>query len=90
MKYFIRAKRIRLPLPTQPDYRIGSIYSDESVARIDRDYEWLECDGRSLERQQYPDLFEIIGTAFGRGDGQTTFNLPTIHLFEQAVKGQIA
>jgi microcystin-dependent protein len=36
---------------------------------------WLICDGRSLSRTEYADLFSVIGTAFGSASG-TTFNLP--------------
>lgn len=36
---------------------------------------WLICDGRSLSRTEYSDLFNIIGTSFGSLSG-TTFNLP--------------
>lgn len=38
-------------------------------------YGWLKCDGRSLSRTIYPDLFAIIGTTFGSTDGNS-FNLP--------------
>ena len=37
---------------------------------------WLICDGRELDRKEYAELFAIIGTSFGAGDGKTTFNLP--------------
>jgi microcystin-dependent protein len=37
---------------------------------------WLLCDGRSISRTEYSDLFEAIGTAFGVGNGSTTFNIP--------------
>jgi hypothetical protein len=37
---------------------------------------WLYCDGRELDRRDYPDLFAVIGTLHGSGDGTTTFNLP--------------
>lgn len=37
---------------------------------------WFKCDGRAVSRQEYADLFNIIGTSFGVGDGSTTFNLP--------------
>ena len=41
------------------------------------DYEgWLLCDGRAISRETYAELFNIIGTQFGVGDGSTTFNLP--------------
>jgi len=37
---------------------------------------WLKCDGRAVSRQSFADLFEVIGTSFGAGNGTTTFNLP--------------
>lgn len=37
---------------------------------------WLLCDGTAVSRSQYPDLFRVIGTQYGAGDGSTTFNLP--------------
>jgi hypothetical protein len=36
----------------------------------------LFCDGTAVSRTQYSDLFAVIGTTFGVGDGSTTFNLP--------------
>jgi microcystin-dependent protein len=36
---------------------------------------WLLCDGRSVLRATYPDLFAVIGTTFGAVDG-THFTLP--------------
>lgn len=37
---------------------------------------WLLCDGRAVSRAEYSELFQIIGTIYGTGDGSTTFNLP--------------
>jgi len=37
---------------------------------------WLMCDGREVYRDAYPNLFEVIGTSFGTGNGTTTFNVP--------------
>lgn len=37
---------------------------------------WLLCDGRAVSRTTYASLFASISTAFGSGDGSTTFNLP--------------
>lgn len=37
---------------------------------------WLVCDGSAVSRTTYSDLFAVIGTTFGEGDGSTTFNLP--------------
>lgn len=36
---------------------------------------WLTCDGSSVLRATYPDLFAVIGTQHGAADG-THFNLP--------------
>lgn len=37
---------------------------------------WLKENGAAVSRTTYAALFAIIGTAFGAGDGSTTFNLP--------------
>ena len=37
---------------------------------------WLLCDGSAVSRTNYSELFNVIGTFFGSGDGSTTFNLP--------------
>lgn len=37
---------------------------------------WLLCDGRAVSRTTYKELFAVIGTAYGAGNGSTTFNLP--------------
>lgn len=37
---------------------------------------WLVCDGSAISRTRYADLFAVIGTTYGSGDGNTTFNLP--------------
>ena len=39
---------------------------------------WLICDGREVSRQDYADLFAVIGTSFGSGNGSTTFNIPDL------------
>lgn len=39
---------------------------------------WHFCDGSELDRTTYVDLFDVIGTTFGIGDGSTTFNLPDL------------
>ena len=36
----------------------------------------LDCDGSAVSRTDYSELFNVIGTTFGTGDGSTTFNLP--------------
>lgn len=39
---------------------------------------WLTCNGASINRETYKDLFNVIGTTFGAGDGSTTFALPNL------------
>ena len=39
---------------------------------------YLVCDGSAVSRTEYANLFSVIGTSFGEGDGTTTFNLPNI------------
>jgi hypothetical protein len=36
----------------------------------------LVCNGQAVLREEYPELFEILGERYGAGDGETTFNLP--------------
>ena len=40
--------------------------------------DWLLCDGRAVSRTVYSELFSLIGTIYGAGDGSTTFNLPDV------------
>lgn len=37
---------------------------------------WLICDGSTISRSAYRDLFKVIGTAYGAGNSNTTFALP--------------
>ena len=39
---------------------------------------FLLCDGSAVSRLTYAALFKAIGTAYGVGDGSTTFNLPDL------------
>lgn len=39
---------------------------------------WLLCDGSAVSRSTYSSLFAVIGTAYGAGNGTTTFNLPDL------------
>ena len=39
---------------------------------------WLMCQGQAVSRTTYAQLFSVIGTTFGSGDGSTTFNLPDL------------
>lgn len=37
---------------------------------------WLVCDGAAVNRGDYSELFAVINTKYGSGDGSKTFNLP--------------
>lgn len=42
---------------------------------------WLLCSGGAISRATYADLFAVIGTNYGAGDGSTTYNLPNLSTF---------
>jgi len=39
---------------------------------------WLLCYGQAVSRTQYGELFAVVSTTYGVGDGSTTFNLPDL------------
>ena len=39
---------------------------------------FLECNGQAVSRSTYADLFAIVGTTYGAGDGSTTFAVPNL------------
>lgn len=39
---------------------------------------WLLCDGSAISRTTYANLFAVIGTQYGAGDGSTTFLIPDL------------
>ncbi|MCO5412845.1 phage tail protein [Ralstonia mojiangensis] len=41
-------------------------------------YGWFKANGAAVSRVTYKELYAVIGTAFGAGDGSTTFNLPDL------------
>lgn len=49
---------------------------------------WLECNGQNVSRTLYAALFEAVGTAWGVGDGATTFTLPDLRGRGLIGKGQ--
>jgi len=69
----------------------GTLYADEPIGTIlpfggsSIPNGFLLCDGIAVSRSTYADLFAVIGTAFGSGDGSTTFNIPDLR--ESTVKG---
>lgn len=41
---------------------------------------FLLCDGGEYSRTEYLELFTAIGTIYGEGDGETTFNVPDLRM----------
>lgn len=39
---------------------------------------YLECNGQDVSRTTYSALFSVIGTTYGAGEGNQTFNLPNL------------
>ena len=62
----------------------GTLYADNPIGTIlafggsDIPTGWHLCDGTAVSRTTYAELFSVIGTSFGTGDGSTTFNLPDL------------
>jgi len=50
------------------------IWSSASTAPIG----YVACNGAAVSRTTYSNLFAVIGTTYGSGDGSTTFNLPDL------------
>jgi len=65
-------------IPTSPlQLPIGSTISF-SGATLPESSGYLFCDGSAVSRSTYANLFSVIGTNYGSGDGSTTFNLPDL------------
>lgn len=52
---------------------VGSIVSYAANTPPDG---WLVCDGAAVNREDYTELFAVINTKYGSGDGSKTFKLP--------------
>src|SRR5262249_14523950 len=66
------------PVVNKGDLVIGTIlpYATKINAGVLEQDGWLYCDGRAVSRDTYADLFAVVGTLHGTGDGVSTFNLP--------------
>lgn len=69
----------------------GTLYADAPIGTISPfggsviPSGYLLCNGQAVSRTTYAELFAVIGTAFGKGDENTTFNLPDMR--ESVPKG---
>lgn len=76
------AKQARANLEVEP---IGTIFAFAGNT-IPSGY--LPCNGSAISRETYADLFAVIGTTYGTGDGSTTFTLP--NLIDHFIEGSSA
>ena len=61
--------------PAGPPLPAGTLLMYAGTAAPDG---YLLADGSAVSRATYTDLFSVIGTTYGAGDGATTFNLPDL------------
>lgn len=69
---------------TSLDYKIANLapagtvwlWAGTNAAAVSAGF--LVCDGSAVSRTTYAALFSAIGTAYGAGNGSTTFNLPSM------------
>ena len=68
-----------LDMPTETSM-VGMITSFSMTTASDwrATNRWLICDGSAISRTTYSDLFLVVGTTWGVGDGSSTFNLPDL------------
>lgn len=52
---------------------VGTVVSFAGASAPDG---WLMCDGTAVSRTDYVNLWTVLSTTYGPGDGSTTFNLP--------------
>jgi microcystin-dependent protein len=75
VRYYIKAESLQR-LYTVTEEGRGTI--GEVIAYVDDTApdNFIYCDGSAVSRTDFADLFAVMGTKFGIGDGSTTFNLP--------------
>lgn len=68
---------IELAQNNGPQVPVGSVISWLGAGAVPAGY--LEANGQAVSRTTYADLFSVIGTQYGNGDGSTTFTLPNFN-----------
>lgn len=77
LQYYTTKLKLEMQKKINSALPLGSIIPfAESQNKLPNTY--LFCDGSEVSRAEYADLFNIIGTVYGEGDGSTTFNLPNL------------
>lgn len=62
--------------PGLPSAEITGVIKQYAGAAAPSSY--LICDGSAISRVSFANLFNVIGTTYGIGDGATTFNIPDL------------
>lgn len=68
---------IELAQNTGPQIPVGSVIAWLSTSSVPAGY--LEANGQTVSRSTYSELFGVLGTTYGAGDGSTTFSLPNLN-----------
>jgi microcystin-dependent protein len=73
VSYNTRLNNVERALGYIPDAPVGTMFDwpGSSPPQL-----FLWADGSPISRAVYADLFALLGTTYGPGDGSTTFNLP--------------
>lgn len=69
-------------IPLYADMAVGTIVPFGGSSSVDG---FLLCDGSEYDREDYPELFEVIGTSFGTPSANTKFKVPDLR--EATTKG---
>lgn len=57
--------------------KVSSSVGDVKMSALTQNHNnWILCNGQELDRSLYSELFSLIGTRFGAGNGTTSFNVP--------------
>jgi hypothetical protein len=83
-----QAAQIASTLVTNAAYALSPPGSVVAYMGSTPPFGWLLCDGSAVSRSQFQDLFGVLATSSGSGDGLTTFNLPDMRgMFLRGVLG---
>lgn len=64
--------------------KIGTVLLAQNDEQLDPSSGLIECDGRSLLVEDYPELFAKIGTRYG-GDGEVNFQIPNLDSYPKMI-----
>lgn len=75
MKYKLNGQWYEIAVPSYDATPVGTIipYAGSTAPEG-----YLMCDGSNVSRTTYGELFNVIGTTYGQGDGSTTFGTPNL------------